>query len=134
MGGKPLTALNIVCFPICEDPQVVREILSGGMDKITEAGALLVGRNAMEMAKASEVNIHLNYSKLSIIPDAEQFADMDIVPSGTYHNRRHYLENYCLQLSDVGCIFLLTSFLETTECVVIKSQLNFRTEKVEFLT
>lgn len=48
MGGKPLTALNIVCFPICEDPKILGEILRGGMDKITEAGALLVGGHTID--------------------------------------------------------------------------------------
>lgn len=198
MGGKPLTALNIVCFPICEDPNILREILRGGMDKITEADALLVGGHtiddmepkyglsvtglvepgklrgnchakpgdvliltkpiglgiinsavragiaseassqlaidtmrtlnktaceimgnhevhgctditgfglgghAMEMAKASEVTIRLNYSKLPIMPEAEQFADMGIVPSGTYHNRRHCQANCFSELSTLG--------------------------------
>ncbi len=48
MGGKPLTALNIVCFPVCEDPRILAEILRGGMDKIKEAGALLVGGHTID--------------------------------------------------------------------------------------
>ncbi|AFA47605.1 selenide, water dikinase SelD [Acetobacterium woodii] len=195
MGGKPLTALNIVCFPICEDPQILGEILRGGMDKITEAGALLVGGHTiddmepkyglsvsglvepgklrgnchakpgdvliltkpiglgiinsavragiasetssqlaietmrtlnktaceimgnyevhgctditgfglgghtMEMAKASQVSIHLNYRELPIIEEAEKFAEMGIVPSGTYHNRNHCQGDYASDLS-----------------------------------
>lgn len=44
MGGKPLTAMNIVAFPLCElGGEVLLEILRGGQDKIAEAGALLVG-------------------------------------------------------------------------------------------
>ncbi len=44
MGGKPLTAMNIVCFP-CKllGTEVLVEILRGGADKVAEAGALLVG-------------------------------------------------------------------------------------------
>jgi selenide,water dikinase len=44
MGGKPLTALNIVGFPAGKLPnEVLREILRGGQDKVHEAGALIVG-------------------------------------------------------------------------------------------
>jgi selenide,water dikinase len=49
MGGKPLTAMNIVCFPIkTMDISVLREILRGGLDKIKEAGAVLVGGHSIE--------------------------------------------------------------------------------------
>lgn len=44
MGGRPLTAMNIVCFP-CHSlgTDVLLEILKGGASKVAEAGALLVG-------------------------------------------------------------------------------------------
>jgi selenide,water dikinase len=49
MGGKPLLAMNLVAFPIKEmDKSVLREILRGGLDKIKEAGALLVGGHSIE--------------------------------------------------------------------------------------
>lgn len=48
MGGKPLTAMNIVCFPDCLDKSVLGEILRGGADKIIEAGALLVGGHSVD--------------------------------------------------------------------------------------
>nr|WP_320024727.1 selenide, water dikinase SelD [uncultured Acetobacterium sp.] len=198
MGGKPLIALNIVCFPVCEDPRILGEILRGGMDKIKEAGALLVGGHTiddkepkyglsvsglvepgklrgnchakagdililtkpiglgiinsavragvaseessriavetmrtlnkraceimanydvhgctditgfglgghtMEMAKASRVSISLYYSQLPIIPEAEKFADMGIVPSATYHNREHCSGSYTSELPVLG--------------------------------
>lgn len=44
MGGRPLTALNIVGFPqILFSNDILAEILKGGYDKVTEAGALIVG-------------------------------------------------------------------------------------------
>lgn len=44
MGGKPLTAMNIVAFPLGTlDGDVLLAILQGGQDKINEAGAILVG-------------------------------------------------------------------------------------------
>lgn len=52
MGGRPLTALNIVCFPLKTTPvDVLKAILKGGMDKVHEAGALLVGGHSVEDAE-----------------------------------------------------------------------------------
>ena len=49
MGGKPLLAMNLVAFPIkTMDRAILREIVRGGLDKITEAGALLVGGHSIE--------------------------------------------------------------------------------------
>ncbi len=45
MGGKPITAMNVVCFPSdTMDILVLREILRGGLDKMQEAGVALDGR------------------------------------------------------------------------------------------
>jgi selenide, water dikinase len=49
MGGRPLTAMNVVCFPIrTMDKAVLREILRGGLEKIHEAGAVLAGGHSVE--------------------------------------------------------------------------------------
>jgi selenide,water dikinase len=49
MGGRPLTALNIVCYPTKTVPkEVLQAILAGGLDKIHEAGALLVGGHSVD--------------------------------------------------------------------------------------
>lgn len=49
MGGKPLTALNIVAFPIQSlDKSVLAEILRGASDKVREAGATLVGGHSID--------------------------------------------------------------------------------------
>ena len=49
MGGKALTAMNIVCFPIkAMDISVLREILKGGLEKMKEAGVTLVGGHSIE--------------------------------------------------------------------------------------
>jgi selenide,water dikinase len=49
MGGQPLTALNIVCYPSKTVPkEVLQAILAGGLDKIHEAGALLVGGHSVD--------------------------------------------------------------------------------------
>ncbi|SKC64755.1 selenophosphate synthase [Maledivibacter halophilus] len=48
MGGKPIVALNIVCFPTCLSMDILAEILKGGSDKVREAGALLVGGHSVD--------------------------------------------------------------------------------------
>jgi selenium donor protein len=49
MGGTPLTALNIVAFPISTlDKQVLADILRGAADKVSEAGITLVGGHSID--------------------------------------------------------------------------------------
>lgn len=49
MGGQPYTAMNIVCFPDrLMDHGILKEILRGGLDKIEEAGAMLVGGHTVQ--------------------------------------------------------------------------------------
>lgn len=49
MGGKPLTTMNIVCFPIKEmDKTILRSILEGGLEIIHKAGAVMVGGHSVE--------------------------------------------------------------------------------------
>ena len=49
MGGRPLTAMNIVCFPITDmSKEILKEILRGGLEKIHEAGAVLVGGHSVD--------------------------------------------------------------------------------------
>ncbi len=49
MGGRPITVMNILCFPIKErDPHELAEILRGGAEKVAEAGAVLVGGHSVE--------------------------------------------------------------------------------------
>jgi len=49
MGGVPKTAMNLVAFPIKEmDIAILRQIIQGGLDKMTEAGVVLVGGHSVE--------------------------------------------------------------------------------------
>lgn len=49
MGGKPLTALNVVMFPSKQlDMGILKDILRGGYDKVVEAGACLVGGHTVD--------------------------------------------------------------------------------------
>lgn len=49
MGGKPLTALNLVMFPTKKlDAGILKEILRGGYDKVSEAGASIAGGHSVD--------------------------------------------------------------------------------------
>jgi selenide, water dikinase len=49
MGGKPLTAMNLVCFPTKTlDISILNGILKGGLDKMREAGVALVGGHSVD--------------------------------------------------------------------------------------
>ena len=49
MGGVPKTAMNLVGFPLKEmDLSVLRLILQGGLEKMREAGVVLVGGHSVE--------------------------------------------------------------------------------------
>ncbi len=48
MGGKPLTALNLVCWPQAGLPgEMLTEILRGGTEKAREAGTVIVGGHSV---------------------------------------------------------------------------------------
>ncbi len=48
MGGTPLTALNIVGFPVELPKDVLARVLQGGMSKAKEAGVLIVGGHTVD--------------------------------------------------------------------------------------
>ncbi len=48
MGGEPILALNIVCFPKNLDLTYLEDILKGGADKVIESNALLAGGHSVE--------------------------------------------------------------------------------------
>lgn len=49
MGGTPITAMNIVCFPSEALPEsVLKDTLNGGLSKLHEADVLLAGGHSVE--------------------------------------------------------------------------------------
>lgn len=49
MGGDPITVMNIVCFPSCDlEEDILAQTLRGGLDKINESGATLVGGHSVD--------------------------------------------------------------------------------------
>lgn len=198
MGGTPIVAMNIVCFPACHDMDVLAEIMKGGFDKVRESGALLVGGHtvddkepkyglsvsgiahpnkilsnatskvgdvliltkplgvgilntamkadlirketenkvievmthlnkyaamsfdkiqvnsvtditgfgllghALEMAKASEVSIHINSEEVPILDEAVDMAKMGIIPAGMYRNKQYIEKDVDMQDVDIA--------------------------------
>lgn len=49
MGGKPLTAMNVICFPVKSmDMSILHDILLGGMEILREAQVTLIGGHSVE--------------------------------------------------------------------------------------
>ena len=51
MGGRPVSALSIVCFPQDGDLDVLEQIMRGGMAKIAEAECVVVGGHSVRDAE-----------------------------------------------------------------------------------
>ncbi len=52
MGGRPLTALNLVAFPLeTLGGEILREILRGGQDAVAAAGATVIGGHSIDDAE-----------------------------------------------------------------------------------
>ncbi len=47
MGGRPISALTLVCFPDKGDPKVLEEMLAGGLSKMVEAGCTVIGGHSI---------------------------------------------------------------------------------------
>ena len=47
MGGQVLFAINLVAFPDNLDKEILRDILRGGADKVSEAGAVIAGGHSI---------------------------------------------------------------------------------------
>jgi selenide, water dikinase len=47
MGGRPLTALALVCFPDKADLDILERILAGGLSKMIEAGCTVIGGHSI---------------------------------------------------------------------------------------
>ena len=48
MGARPVSALNMVCFPKDEDLNILQQILKGSADKVIEAGATTCGGHSID--------------------------------------------------------------------------------------
>src|SRR5690606_28150223 len=48
MGGRPLTALSVVCYPQKGDWEVLGKILLGGQKALNEAGVVVIGGHSVD--------------------------------------------------------------------------------------
>jgi selenide, water dikinase len=47
MGGRPISSLSLVGFPAKGDPSILKEIVRGGLDKMTEAQCSVIGGHSI---------------------------------------------------------------------------------------
>ena len=57
MGGRPISALAMVCFPEHGDPKMLEEMLAGGLSKMVEANCTIIGGHSIR-----DEEIKLGYS------------------------------------------------------------------------
>lgn len=75
MGGRPLTALAMVCFPEREDLEVLGEIMAGGLSKMIEAGCTVLGGHSVR-----DTEIKFGYSVTGSVHPERVFANAGAKP------------------------------------------------------
>ncbi len=66
MGGKPVTALTIMCYPQKEDVETLKEILSGGQQMMIQEGVAVIGGHTID-----DPEIKIGYAVTGIVNPAE---------------------------------------------------------------
>jgi len=74
MGGRPVTALSIVCFPPDGDLDVLEQIMRGGLEKMAEAGCVVVGGHSVRDAE-----IKFGYAVTGLIDPGRVFTNTGAV-------------------------------------------------------
>jgi selenide, water dikinase len=75
MGGQPLTALAMVCFPDQEDLSILGEIMAGGLSKMVEAGCTVLGGHSVR-----DTEIKFGYSVTGAVHPERVFANAGSKP------------------------------------------------------
>lgn len=75
MGGRPISALSITCFPGSGDPAVLAAIMRGGQSKIHEAGCVVIGGHSV-----ADDEIKFGYAVIGIIDPAKVRANSTARP------------------------------------------------------
>lgn len=75
MGGKPLTALSIVCYPQKEDLSVLGQILRGGQMAMNEAGVIILGGHSIDDAE-----IKIGYAVTGVVDPARVVTNANARP------------------------------------------------------
>jgi selenide, water dikinase len=74
MGGEPVTALSVVCFPPDGDLDVLEQIMLGGMSKMAEAGCAVVGGHSVR-----DPEIKFGYAVTGLIDPQRVLTNADAV-------------------------------------------------------
>ncbi|TET79703.1 selenide, water dikinase SelD, partial [candidate division TA06 bacterium] len=77
MGGKPLTALNVVGWPTKLDTEILAGILEGGAKKVREADAVIIGGHTIK-----DEEIKYGLSVTGIIETDKLITASDAKPKG----------------------------------------------------
>lgn len=75
MGGKPLTALAIVCYPQKEDMEVLGQILRGGQLAMNEAGVFVLGGHSID-----DSEIKFGYAVTGIVHPSRVISNANAQP------------------------------------------------------
>ena len=75
MGGRPLTALAVVCFPQDGDMDVLAQIMRGGLDKMSEAKCTVVGGHTVR-----DLEIKFGYAVTGLIDPSCVFTNAGAQP------------------------------------------------------
>jgi selenide,water dikinase len=78
MGGRPVTALSIVCFPPDGDLNILEQIMCGGLAKMGEAGCVVVGGHSVRDAE-----IKFGYAVTGLIDPGRVFTNCGAIAGDT---------------------------------------------------
>jgi selenide, water dikinase len=75
MGGRPLTALAVVCFPQDGNMDVLEQIMRGGLAKMAEASCVVAGGHTVR-----DPEIKFGYAVTGIIDPAHVYTNANALP------------------------------------------------------
>ena len=75
MGGRPITALALVCFPDKTDLEILERILAGGLSKMIEAGCTVIGGHSIR-----DEETKFGYSVTGLIHPKKIYANQGAKP------------------------------------------------------
>ncbi|WP_348263887.1 selenide, water dikinase SelD [Telmatobacter sp. DSM 110680] len=78
MGGRPLTALAVVCFPQDSDLGILEQIMRGGLSKMSEANCIVVGGHSVR-----DVEMKFGYAVTGLIDPERVYTNAGAVPGDT---------------------------------------------------
>src|ERR1035438_9160009 len=75
MGGRPISALTLVCFPENGDMNILEQMLAGGLSKIVEANCTVIGGHSIK-----DDEIKLGYAVTGTVDPARVLANSGAKP------------------------------------------------------